>query len=143
ALFGGNSNWRGPIWFPTNYLLVEALQRYDHFYTDKLQVEVAGKRVRLSQAADDLQERLVKLFLPGKKGRPAHGDHARYHDDPHWKDLVLFYEFFHGDTGRGCGASHQTGWTALVSQCIENLCRERGKVAGGQVHGVRLTSAAV
>jgi hypothetical protein len=118
GLFGGNSNWRGPIWFPINYLLVEALQRYHHFYGDELQVEFptgSGTMLNLQQVARELAGRLARIFLPDATGRrPCHGDDQRYADDPHFRDLVLFYEYFHGDDGRGLGASHQTGWTALV-----------------------------
>jgi hypothetical protein len=121
-LFGGNSNWRGPVWFPINYLLVEALERYHHFYGDTLKVECptgSGKEMNLGEVARELARRLASLFLPDRSGnRPCHGGEARFAADPHWKDLVLFYEYFHGDTGRGCGASHQTGWTALVTECL-------------------------
>ncbi|MEM1059019.1 MAG: glucosidase [Verrucomicrobiota bacterium] len=119
-LFGGNSNWRGPIWFPLNYLLVEALQRYHFFYGDDLKVEYpshSGQLRTLDEVASDLSRRLCSLFLPGQGGhRPCHGGQPRYATDPHWKDLVLFYEYFHGENGRGCGASHQTGWTSLVTR---------------------------
>jgi hypothetical protein len=129
GLFGGNSNWRGPIWFPINYLLVEALERYHHFYGDTLKVECptgSGRMLNLQQVADDLRSRLARIFLPDETGRrPCHGDERRYAEDPHWKDLALFYEYFHGDTGRGVGASHQTGWTALVTRCIENAAHRR------------------
>ena len=123
GLFGGNSNWRGPIWFPINYLLVEALERYHHFYEDSFQIECptgSGHTMNLQEVADDLRMRLSRIFLPDASGhRPCHGTEARYTEDPYWKDLVLFYEYFHGDNGRGLGASHQTGWTALAAKCIE------------------------
>jgi glycosyl hydrolase family 63 len=123
GLFGGNSNWRGPIWFPVNYLLVEALERYHHFYGDSLTVEVpagSGRRLNLREAAQELSCRLASIFLPDASGhRPCHGGDPRYARDPHWRDLVLFHEYFHGDDGRGVGASHQTGWTALAIRCIE------------------------
>jgi len=128
GLFGGNSNWRGPIWFPVNYLIIEALERYHHFYGDSFQVECpvgSGKMLTLKQVAQELGSRLARIFLPDAKGcRPVHGEERRYAEDPHWKNLVLFYEYFHGDTGRGVGASHQTGWTALAARCIEKLNRK-------------------
>jgi hypothetical protein len=123
SLFGGNSNWRGPIWFPLNFLLVEALERYHYFYGDSLLVECpvgSGTMMNLSQAAAEIRRRLGRLFLPGDDGqRPCHGDDLRYRDDPAWKNLLLFHEYFHGETGQGLGASHQTGWTALA---IPILC---------------------
>ncbi len=125
GLFGGNSNWRGPIWFPVNFLLVEALERYAHFYGDALQVECptgSGRLLGLGEVADELNARLTRIFLRNGNGeRPCHGGDARFAADPHWRDLVLFHEYFHGDTGRGVGASHQTGWTALAVRCLEEL----------------------
>ncbi|MEO6053880.1 MAG: glucosidase, partial [Chthoniobacterales bacterium] len=122
GMFGGNSNWRGPIWFPINYLIIEALRTYHHFYGDTFQVEFptrSGNFVSLAKAAELLTQRLVSLFLPDENGRrPCHGDQAKYADDPNWKDLVLFNEYFHAETGRGCGSSHQTGWTALVTDLL-------------------------
>ena len=129
-LFGGNSNWRGPVWFPINYLLVEALERYDHFYGDTLRMEFptgSGNQMDLGEIARELSARLARPFLPDASGRrPCHGDDARYAKDPAWKDLVLFYEYFHGETGKGLGASHQTGWTALVVDSLAEMARERG-----------------
>jgi len=123
GMFGGNSNWRGPVWFPLNFLIVEALARYHRFYGDGFTVEYptgSGRKVTLDVAARDLAARLARLFLPDGAGRrPCHGDDERYARDPDWRDLVLFYEYFDGDTGRGVGASHQTGWTALVTRCLE------------------------
>jgi hypothetical protein len=125
--FGGNSNWRGPIWFPVNYLLVEALQRYHHFYGDDLRVECpvgSGRFLNLAQAAELIEERLAGLFRRGPgDARPCHGGDRRYAADPHFRDLVLFHEYFHADTGRGVGASHQTGWTALVIRFLEDRAR--------------------
>jgi hypothetical protein len=125
GLFGGNSNWRGPIWFPVNYLVIEALERYHHFYGDEVRVECptgSGQTMNLFQASQELRRRLAALFLPDAQGRRAcHGKDPRYAADPHWRDLPLFYEYFHGDTGRGVGASHQTGWTALVSTILRDL----------------------
>jgi hypothetical protein len=129
GLFGGNSNWRGPIWFPLNYLLVEALERYHHFYGDGLKVECptgSGRLMNLQEVAMEIARRLSRIFLPDDSGRrPVHGEVDLYHRDPHWKDLTLFYEYFHGETGRGVGASHQTGWTALAVRLIEDLAKER------------------
>ncbi len=121
-MFGGNSNWRGPVWFPIAYLIVEALERYHHFYGDSFTVELptgSGHRVTLLQAAHEISRRLCSLFMRNSHGdRPCHGGDARYNQAGPWIDLILFHEFFHADTGRGCGASHQTGWTALVSRLI-------------------------
>ena len=121
-LFGGNSNWRGPIWFPINYLIVESLERYHHFYGDDFKVECptgSGNFMNLQKVADEIAHRLVSLFLEEKDGkRPCHGQIDLYSSDPNWKDLVLFYEYFHGETGRGCGASHQTGWTGIVARML-------------------------
>jgi len=126
-LFGGNSNWRGPIWFPVNYLIIEALERYHHFYGDSFKIECpvgSGNMMNLHEVARELNRRMGALFTPDAHGRrPAHGDDERYATDPHWRDLILFYEYFDGDTGRGCGASHQTGWTALVAHNLEHLVR--------------------
>jgi hypothetical protein len=123
AMFGGNSNWRGPVWLPLNYLLIEALERYYYFYGESLKVECptgSGNWMNLGQVSKELSRRLSSLFLADPQGRrPCHGTDPLYAKDPHWKDLVLFYEYFHGDNGTGCGASHQTGWTALVTRCIE------------------------
>jgi hypothetical protein len=131
GLFGGNSNWRGPVWFPINYLVLEALERYHHFYGADLKVECpvgSGRMLNLQEVAHELSARLGALFLPDSDGRrPCHGTDTRFAEDPHWKDLVLFHEYFHGDNGRGVGASHQTGWTALVVRCIEDMARRRGE----------------
>jgi Glycosyl hydrolase family 63 C-terminal domain len=130
ALFGGNSNWRGPIWFPVNYLLIEALERYHHFYGPEFTVEYpvgSGHHQTLAQIAADLERRHISLFLPDAQGRrPCHGGDPRYSSDPHWRDLLLFHEYFHADTGRGCGASHQTGWTALIVRLLQD--RALGRV---------------
>jgi hypothetical protein len=132
GLFGGNSNWRGPVWMPPNYLLIEALERYHHFYGDELRVECpvgSGRGLTLIEVARELSARVAGIFLAGPDGRrPCHGDEAQFATDPHWRELLLFHEYFHGDTGRGLGASHQTGWTALAIRFIEDLARAR---AGG------------
>ena len=129
-MFGGNSNWRGPVWMPINYLLIESLERYHHFYGDAFEVELptgSGRRATLHEAAKEIASRLTRLFLPDATGRrPCHGDDPRYRDDPDWKDLVLFHEYFHGEDGRGLGASHQTGWTALVASLLEDRSARRG-----------------
>ncbi len=126
-MFGGNSNWRGPVWFPLNYLLIEALERYHEFYGDSFRVECptgSGVMMNLEEVARELMRRQVRLFLPDAKGdRPCHGGDKRYRDDPNWKDLILFYEYFHGENGRGLGASHQTGWTALAARLLRKLDR--------------------
>jgi hypothetical protein len=125
GMFGGNSNWRGPVWFPPNYLLVEALERYHHFYGDEFQIEFparSGQKHSLREVAHLIAERLCALFLPDAKGRrPAHGVEPRYQSDAHFRNLVTFYEFFHGDTGQGLGAAHQTGWTALVVEMLTDV----------------------
>jgi len=128
--FGGNSNWRGPVWMPLNFLLIEALRKYHTFYGDDFTIECptgSGNAMTLDRVADELSRRLVSLFLPTEgRPRPCHGASERYRDDPHWKDRVLFHEYFHCDTGRGLGASHQTGWTALVATL---LARSAGRGA--------------
>jgi len=125
GLFGGNSNWRGPIWFPLNYLLIESLEHYHQFYGDDFQVECptgSGHMMNLRQVARELAARLVKIFLPDESGRRAYQTGETHGaDDPHFRDLILFHEYFHGETGRGLGASHQTGWTGLVVPCLEKL----------------------
>jgi hypothetical protein len=123
GLFGGNSNWRGPVWFPVNYLMIESLQRFHHYFGDELQVEFptgSGVRMNLAEVAAALSQRLSRLFLRDKGGRrPAFGASEKFQTDPHFRDHILFYEYFHGDTGAGLGASHQTGWTALVAKLLQ------------------------
>jgi hypothetical protein len=125
GLFGGNSNWRGPIWFPINYLLIEALERYHHYYGASLKVECptgSGNFMNLDEVSRELAARLCRIFLPDATGsRACHGDVKRFATHPNWRDLLLFHEYFNGDTGRGHGASHQTGWTALVTRCLEKV----------------------
>jgi hypothetical protein len=123
GLFGGNSNWRGPIWFPVNYLLIEALQRFHHYYGDGFTVEFptgSGNPLTLKEVASELSRRLTRIFLRDDNGhRPVFGDRLLLQQDPHWRDLVLFYEYFNGDTGEGVGASHQTGWTGIVAKLLQ------------------------
>lgn len=122
AMFGGNSNWRGPVWMPINYMIIQALKTYDHFYGESFRVEFptgSGNKVTLGRAAELLSQRVASLFLADASGhRPINGGDERYASDPAWKDLVLFYEYFHGDSGKGLGSSHQTGWTALVAELL-------------------------
>lgn len=128
GLFGGNSNWRGPVWFPINFLLIEALQKFHHYYSDDFRVESptgSGQTMSLAEIADDLSRRLTRLFMPDDRGRrPYAGDDPRQRD-PNWRDHLLFHEYFHGDTGQGLGASHQTGWTALIAKLLLQQSRKR------------------
>ena len=123
GLFGGNSNWRGPIWFPVNFLLIEALQKFDHFYGHRFRVECptgSGQLLSLWDSAAEVSRRLARIFLRGPDGtRPVHGTIEKFQTDPHWRDLLLFYEYFHGDSGAGVGASHQTGWTGVVAKLLQ------------------------
>jgi hypothetical protein len=132
--FGGNSNWRGPIWVPLNYLLIESLQKFHHYYGDDFKVECptgSGRMMTLWEVAADLSQRLSSIFLCREDGsRPAHGSSEVFRSDPHWKDLIMFHEYFNGDTGAGLGASHQTGWTAIVAK----LLQQSGERPGGR-HG--------
>jgi len=123
GLFGGNSNWRGPIWYPVNYLLIESLQKFHHYLGDDFKVECptgSGQFMTLWEVAAELSRRLTRIFLRNDAdARPVHSAQGQYQDDPHWRDLVLFYEYFHGDDGSGVGASHQTGWTGLVAKLLQ------------------------
>ncbi|MCX5684636.1 MAG: glucosidase, partial [Planctomycetota bacterium] len=116
-------NWRGPVWFPLNFLMIESLQKYHHFYGDSLEVEMpqgSGRRMTLDRVAAELSCRLMRLFCRDGQGRrPVFGGSDYFNADPHWRDCVPFHEYFHGDTGAGLGAGHQTGWTALVAQLIQ------------------------
>lgn len=124
-MFGGNSNWRGPIWFPINYLIIESLHKFYHYYGDDFKVEYptnSGKFFTLKEIATEISKRLLKLFMPDKTGyRPIYGENKKFQTDKHFKDYILFSEYFHGDTGRGVGASHQTGWTGLIAKLIQQL----------------------
>jgi hypothetical protein len=129
GMFGGNSNWRGPVWFPVNYLLIESLQKFHYYYGDDFLVECptgSGQMVTISQVSIELTRRLTRLFLRGADGRrPCLGANPKMQTDPHFKDYLLFHEFFHGDNGTGLGASHQTGWTALVAKLLNPRRGER------------------
>ena len=123
TLFGGNSNWRGPVWFPVNYLIIESLQKFHHYFGDSFQVECptgSGQMMNLWEVAAELSRRLESIFLRDSSGRrPVYGGVSRFQTDPYWKDLILFFEYFHGDNGAGIGASHQTGWTAVVAKLMQ------------------------
>ena len=123
GLFGGNSNWRGPVWFPLNFLLIEALQKHDYFLGDNFKVSYpsgSGNKVTLWEVTSELSLRLIKIFLKDETGRrPVYGSREKFQTDPHWRDLILFHEYFHGETGAGLGASHQTGWTGVVAKLIQ------------------------
>ena len=122
AMFGGNSNWRGPIWFPVNYLIVNALLRFSRYYGDSVTIEYpmgSGEQHTLLEVGEDIRRRLISLFLVGEDGRrPCFGRVDKLQRDPAWKDNLLFHEYFHGDDGAGLGASHQTGWTGVVADLI-------------------------
>ncbi|HEX9114577.1 MAG TPA: glucosidase, partial [Anaerolineae bacterium] len=128
-LFGGNSNWRGPVWFPANFLIIESLQQFHHYYGDEFKVECptgSGRYLTLWQIADELSQRLIRIFLRDAEGRrPVYGDRATFQRDGHWRDYIPFHEYFHGDTGAGLGASHQTGWTALCAKLIQQQGEQR------------------
>jgi hypothetical protein len=136
GLFGGNSNWRGPIWFPVNYLLIESLQRFHHYYSEDFQVECptgSGRFMSLNEVAEELSRRLGRIFLRDAEGRRAvFGDNHKLQTDPHFRDLLQFHEYFHGDSGRGVGAAHQTGWTGLIAKLLQPRCPPQ--------HGSRATT---
>jgi hypothetical protein len=156
GMFGGNSNWRGPIWMPVNGLLIRALLHYYMYYGDAFTVECptgSGRQMTLYQVAEEISRRGSNIFLRGKDGRrPVYGGSEKFQKDPHWRDLLLFYEYFHGDNGAGLGASHQTGWTGMVARGMHLFATSTaektlhlGKVAavtelqkeqGGQLVGV-------
>jgi hypothetical protein len=138
GLFGGNSNWRGPVWFPVNAMIVRALIQFYLYYGDEFTVECptgSGHRMTLFEVAKEIIERMARIFLRGPDGRRAvFGAARRFQDDPHWRDYPLFYEYFHGDNGAGIGASHQTGWTGLIAKELEIFRRIKAKdlLAGGR-----------
>ncbi len=134
GMFGGNSNWRGPIWFPVNYLLIEALQKFDYYFGDQFTVEFptgSGRRINLWDVSQELEKRLCTIFMRNSDGnRPVYGPSEKFQADPHWRDHILFYEYFHGDNGYGLGANHQTGWTGLIGKLLQQM----GEYGGGKDH---------
>ena len=136
GLFGGNSNWRGPVWFPVNYLLIEALQKFHYYFGNDLKVECptgSGVLMTLQEVATEISQRLTRIFLTDRSGRrPVAGGVELFQSDPHWRDYLLFHEYFHGDNGAGIGASHQTGWTGLVAKLLQQSGpKERRRTKGG------------
>ena len=125
GMFGGNSNWRGPVWFPVNYLLIEALQKFDFYYGDEFKVEFptgSERMLTLWEVSQELEKRLTNIFLKDEDGRRAvFGNVEKFQTDANWRDHILFYEYFHGDHGKGLGASHQTGWTGLVAKLLQQI----------------------
>ncbi len=132
GLFGGNSNWRGPIWMPVNYLLIESLQQFHHYYGDDFKVECptgSGQYLTLSEIADELSRRLIRIFARDTEGRRAvFGGQEYFQRDEHWRDYVPFHEYFHGDNGAGVGASHQTGWTGVIAKLIQQQGERASRV---------------
>ncbi|MBI1782114.1 MAG: glucosidase, partial [Sphingobacteriales bacterium] len=131
ALFGGNSNWRGPVWMPMNYLLVKALRHYCDYYKDECTVEFptgSGKKINLQEVSDEISKRIISIFTTDENdNRPVNDNYAVYKNE-YFKNLVLFYEYFHGDTARGVGASHQTGWTGVVAELIQNIATTESEI---------------
>jgi len=134
GLFGGNSNWRGPIWFPVNYLMIQALRRFHEYYGESFLIECptgSGQHMNLKDVAEEISRRLINTFRRDDRGlRPVLGACEKFQSDPHWRDYIPFHEYFHGDTGAGVGASHQTGWTGLVAKMIDEIYRNQHKVDG-------------
>ena len=127
GLFGGNSNWRGPVWMPVNILIIRALLKLYSFYGDEFKIQCptgSGRYMTLFEVAQEILRRQAGTFLRGTDGRrPVYGGMAKFQDDPHWRDLILFHEYFHGDNGAGLGASHQTGWTGLIAAMLDLFVR--------------------
>jgi len=123
GMFGGNSNWRGPIWMPVNVILIRALLNFHLYYGDNFKIECptgSGRMMNLFEVAKDIADRLANIFLRDERGRrPVYGGTEKFQSDPHWRDYILFHEYFHGDNGAGLGASHQTGWTGVVAKLIQ------------------------
>jgi hypothetical protein len=132
-MFGGNSNWRGPIWTPVNVLIIRALLNFYVYYGDNFKIECptgSGQMMNLFEVAKEISDRLARIFLRDSSGRrPVYGGSKKFQEDPHWRDHLLFYEYFHGDNGAGLGASHQTGWTGLVGGLIRMLGHLDPKIA--------------
>ncbi|MFQ4142994.1 MGH1-like glycoside hydrolase domain-containing protein [Chlorogloeopsis sp. ULAP02] len=147
GLFGGNSNWRGPIWFPVNYLIIESLQKFYHYLGDDFKVECptgSGKYINLWEVACELSQRLIKIFINNEAGnRPVFGGMQKFQTDPHWHDLILFNEYFHGDNGAGIGASHQTGWTGLIAKLIQQVGEYSGENQPGEMKKNQVQSVAM
>jgi hypothetical protein len=122
-MFGGNSNWRGPIWMPVNVMIIRALLQYYLYYGDNFTIECptgSGRMMNLFEVSKEIANRLIRIFLRNEQGqRPVYGGADKFQNDPHWRDHILFYEYFHGNNGTGMGASHQTGWTGLVAKLIQ------------------------
>jgi hypothetical protein len=142
--FGGNSNWRGPVWFPVNYLIIESLQKFHHYYGDDFKIECptgSGKWLTINGVAQELSDRLSRLFLRDAEGRrPIFGHCDKMQRDPHFRDYILFHEYFHGDNGQGLGAAHQTGWTGLIAKLLRP--RREADVGGSAVGAVRGSAGA-
>ena len=143
-MFGGNSNWRGPIWFPVNYLMIESLQQFHSFYGETFKVEFptgSGNLFSLGDVAAELSRRLVRIFLQDEQGhRAVFGVVEKFQRDPHWCDYLWFYEYFNGDNGAGLGASHQTGWTGLVAYLLQESGEQRGQHLTRQAAGASKTT---
>jgi hypothetical protein len=143
-MFGGNSNWRGPIWMPMNFLIIESLRRFHSYYGDDFRIECpvgSGTMLHLGEIAEEISQRLCRIFLRNDEGyRPVFGDSPTEQNDPQFRDHVLFYEYFHGENGHGLGAAHQTGWTALVALLLRSFARP---VAAEAPSIVRLPEAAL
>jgi hypothetical protein len=137
GMFGGNSNWRGPVWFPVNYLLIEALQKFDFYYGEDFKVEFptgSEKMLTLWEVSQELSKRLSNIFLKDNEGRRAvFGNDEKFQSDEHWRDHILFYEYFHGDKGSGLGASHQTGWTGLIAKLLQQIGEYTGEESGKHI----------
>ena len=139
GLFGGNSNWRGPVWFPVNFLIIESLQKFHRYLGDDFTVEFptgSGNMMNLWEVATEISQRLIKIFLPQEENpnqgyRPVYGYIKKFQTDPNWSNYILFHEYFHGDIGAGIGASHQTGWTGVVAKLIQQYGKYKGKRPAG------------